>query len=337
MMNGTLETHWIDSRALEGNPLRDPSRRELRVYLPPGHAQEKVALPVVYFLHAFGSSGRSWTHFGGFGPTALERLDKLVSQGAIPRCIGVFPDGWTALGGTQWINSPAVGRYGDYLAQDVVSFVDRTYRTAPDRLARAVVGHSSGGYGALAMGRKHPELFGHVGSHSGDAYFEYCYLPDLPKAAAALLKFPDVGAWFADLLKRAAETKTRGDDFAVINVVAMAAHYSPKVGEPLNLELPFEEDTGRMRPGVWARWLEQDPVRFVRQHAESFRSLRSVFVDCGSRDEFNLRWGARMVAQALFDNGVEHVHEEFDDGHSGVGYRFERSLAYLVPRMVVAP
>lgn len=332
-MNGTLETHWIHSRALEGNALRDPSRRELLVYLPPSYAQASDRLPVVYFLHAFGNSVRSWTNFGGFGLTVLDRVDRLVSSGALPKFIGVFVDGWTTLGGTQWINSPAVGRYGDYAAQEVVAFVDRTYRTVPDRLSRAVVGHSSGGYGALAMGRKHPDVFGHIGSHSGDAYFEYCYLPEFPKAAAGLLKHAGVPAWLAELNRRATETKIRGEDFPVINIVAMAAHYSPNVGEPLNLELPFEEDTARIRPGVWARWLEHDPVRFVRNHAEAFRSLRSVFVDCGSKDEFHLRWGARMVAQALRDNGVEHVHEEFEDGHSGVGYRFERSLAYLVPRM----
>lgn len=335
-MRGTLTSHWLESRALEGNPLRDPSRREVLVYLPPDYETQGGRYPVVYFLHAFGSGVGGWKKPGGFTPSVPERLDQLVARSVIPPCIAVFPDGWTSVGGTQWINSAAVGRYGDYAAQDVVAFVDRTYRTIPDRAARAVVGHSSGGYGALSMGRRFSHVFAHLGVHAADAYFEYCYLPDLPKAAAALLKFPNVAAWHTDFIRRAAETKMRGDDFPVLNMLAMAAHYSPKAGEPLNFELPFEEDTARLRPSVWQRWLDQDPVRFVRQQAEEFRTLRSVWIDCGSKDEFQLRWGARMVAQALRDNGIEHVHQEFEDGHSGTGYRFEASLSYLVPRMTTA-
>lgn len=332
-MRGTLTSHWIDSRALEGNALRDPTRREVLVYLPPGYDSQSGRYPVVYFLHAFGSGVGGWTKFGGFTPTVPERLDALIASSQVPPCIGIFPDGWTSVGGTQWTNSAAVGRYGDYAAQEVVAFADRSYRTLPDRLARAVVGHSSGGYGALSMGRRHSDVFAHLGVHAADSYFEYCYLPDFPKAAAALLKFPDLAAWYADFTRRAAETKMRGDDFPVLNIVAMAAHYSPSVGDPLNVELPFEEDTARLRSSVWAKWLEHDPVRFVRQQAESFRALRSVWLDCGSKDEFHLRWGARMVAQALRDNGIEHVHQEFEDGHSGTGYRFEASLSYLLPRL----
>lgn len=335
-MNGALRSEWFESRALEGNPLRDPSRREVLIYLPPGYAEAQTRYPVVYFLHGFGGGVGNWTRFGGFTPTVPERLDRLISTQSLPPCIGVFVDGWTALGGTQWINSPAVGRYGDYLAQDVVAFVDRTFRSVPRREARAVVGQSSGGYGALSMGRRHAEVFAYLGAHAADSYFEYCYLPDFPKAAAGLLKHGAPQAWFEELVRRAAETKMKGDDFTVLNVVAMAAHYSPKIGEPLNLELPFEEDTARIRTSVWTRWLEQDPVRFVRQQGESFRSLRGVWVDCGSRDEYHLRWGARMVAQALRDIGVEHVHQEFDDGHTGTGYRYESSLLYLVPRMAEA-
>lgn len=332
-MKGVLETRELRSNALENNPLGDPASRRVTVYLPPGYAEGDQRYPVVYFLHAFGNSGGSWTNASPFAPSVPERLDALISSGAVPPAIGVFPDGWTSLGGSQWVNSESIGRYRDFVAKDVVGFVDRTYRTLPKAASRAVVGHSSGGYGALVMGRYHPDLFAHLSAQSADAYFEYCYLPDLPKAASALLKAGGVENWFQEFNQRARETKIRGDDFPVINTLAMAAAYSPKKGEPLNLELPFDLQTGRLRLDVWNRWLVHDPVRFVPKFLDAFRKLKTVFIDCGTRDEFNLRWGARMVADELKNSGVELIHEEFEDTHTGVSYRFARSLSVLVPRL----
>ncbi|WP_141324218.1 esterase family protein [Myxococcus sp. AB025B] len=332
-MKGLLETREVQSPALESNPLGDPARRKLTVYLPPGYAESDRRYPAVYFLHAFGNSGGTWTNASGFAPSVPERLDALIESGAVPPVVGVFPDAWTSLGGSQWINSDAIGRYRDYLAKDIVGFVDRTFRTLPRAASRAVLGHSSGGYGALVMGRYHPEVFSLLGAHSADAYFEYCYLPDLPKAASSLLKSGGIESWQGEFRQRVRETKMRGDDFPVVNTLAMAAAYSPKKGEPLNLELPFDAQTGRLKLDVWNRWLVHDPVRFVPKFLDAFRKLKGVFLDCGTRDEFNLRWGTRMLADDLRNAGVDLVHEEFEDGHSGVSYRFERSLSVLLPKL----
>jgi S-formylglutathione hydrolase FrmB len=331
-MRGRREWTEVDSQALRDNPLGDPSRRPLLVYLPPGHDAGGRRLPAVYFLHGFTGTARGWTHAAPFQPTVPERLDELVSSGLVPPLVGVFVDGWTALGGSQWTNSAAIGRYRDYLARDVVACVDARFPTAPEAAARAVVGKSSGGYGALVMGAHHPDVFGHVACHSGDAAFEYCYLPDFPRAAAALER-SDPAAWFQRMLQRGRETKLRPEDHGVLNILAMAAAYSPREGAPLGLELPFDPATARLREEVWSRWLEHDPVRFVPRAIAAFRRLGSVYVDCGSRDEFNLRWGARMIVEALRAGGVEVLHEEFDDGHRGTDYRYVRSLAHLGPRL----
>ncbi len=330
-MRGRLETARFRSEALQGNPLGDPAEREVVAWLPPSQARG-ARLPAVYFLHGFSAGGRSWTNFQAFTPSVPERIDALVASGAIPELVAVFVDGRTSLGGCQWVNSEAVGRYGDYLARDVVSFAERQWGALPRREARAAVGKSSGGYGALAAGRDHPDVFAHLGCHAGDAAFEYCYLPDLPKAAGALLG-TDPARWLASMVERARETRLGDGDHAVLNVLAMAAHYSPRAGAPLGLELPFEPETGALRPEVWARWLERDPVRFVPRHLEAFRRLSTVYLDCGTRDEFNLRWGARQVAQALRQAGVAVVHEEFDDGHFGIDYRYARSLGVIAPRL----
>ncbi len=330
-MHGTLVELQLDSRALAENPLGDAPRRLVLAYLPPGHGA--APLPAVYFLHGFTGSARGWTNTSVFAPTVPERLDALVASGAIPPLVGVFPDGMTALGGTQWTNAPAVGRYQDYVAEDVVAHVERTLGTIPRREARAIVGKSSGGYGALAMGRDRPDVFAHLACHAGDAYFEYCYLSDFPKAAAALAGATDAADWLAAARRRAAETKLSGGDHPVLNVLAMAAHYAADPAAPLGLALPFELPSGRVREDVWTRWLEHDPVRFVPRALDAYRRLASVFVDCGTKDEFNLRWGARMVVAALRGGGIEVVHEEFEDGHMGINYRYDTSLRFIAPRL----
>lgn len=330
-MLGRLEMATFASPALRGNPLGDPAERSLLLYLPPEY-DRGGRFPVIFFLHGFTSSVHSWTNFAPFGLNVPQRLDRLVVSGVIPGVIGAFLDGWTAIGGTQWINSPAVGAYQDYVATDAVSFVDHRLRTIPRPESRAIVGKSSGGYGALSLGRSHPEVFGHVASHAGDAGFEYCYLGDFPKAAAEL-QGTDAASWLQAMCRRAREKKLRGCDHPVLNILALAAHYSPRPGAPLGLELPFDPLTARLRPEVWTRWLEHDPVRFVPANLEFFRRLSSIYLDCGSRDEFNLSWGARMVAESLRAGGVEVTHEEFDDGHRDINYRYDRSLGFLVPRM----
>jgi S-formylglutathione hydrolase FrmB len=329
-MNGTLLELEVDAPSLAGNALGDPARRTVLVWVPPGGAERR---PTVTFLHGYGGSARGWTNVSLFAPTVPERLDALVAAGEIPPVVGVFPDGATALGGTQWTNAPAVGRYQDWVADDVVRAVEARLGTLSRREGRAVVGKSSGGYGALCLGRDRPDVFALVAAHAPDCCFEYCYLPDLPKAAAALLGAADPGAWLDAARRKARETKLGGADLTPLSILAMAAHYSPSPGSPLGLELPFALPTARLREEVWARWLEHDPVRFVPRAAAAFRSLAGVFLDCGTRDEFNLRWGTRMVAEALRAAGVAVEHQEFDDGHMGTSYRYDASLRWLAPRL----
>ncbi|MBM4779360.1 MAG: esterase family protein, partial [Archangiaceae bacterium] len=167
-MKGTIQLFQVFAGSLEGNPLNDPSTRTIPVYLPPGYADSpEQRYPVVYFLHGFSGNGLQWLNTSPFTRTVPERLDFLIAQQGLPPCIGVFVDGWTSLGGSQWINSEGIGRYRDYVARDLVAFVDRTFRTVTKGTARALVGKSSGGDGALGISRFHPELGGPSGVHSG--------------------------------------------------------------------------------------------------------------------------------------------------------------------------
>lgn len=310
-----------ESRVLRGNPLGDPHVRELFVYLPRGYDGTDQRYPTVYFLTGFTGRGKMLLNDHAFSPNVPERLDRLIAAGTIRPMIAVMPNCFTYYGGSQYINSTATGNYEDYLTKEIVPFVDENFRTANDRNSRAVMGISSGGYGSLIMALRHADVFGLACSHSGDAYFEYCYPNDFAKAFRLIKGDP-----IAFMKKFWSEEKKGKDDFAALNTIGMAACYSPNGA---SFDLPFELDTGEIRRDVWSRWLEHDPVRLAEKHVENLKSLKLLYLDAGNRDEFALDIGAKILSKKLTDLGVKHMHEEFDDGHFSIGYRYNRSLELI--------
>jgi len=278
-----------------------------------------------------------WANRRAFAPTFLEQVDGLFAGGAVPPMVVVLVDGWTSWGGAQYLDTPAIGRYSSYLSDDVVGWVDERYGTRPDPTGRAVVGHSSGGYGALVNGLLRPDVWGAVASHAGDALFEAAYLPEFPVATRTLQQDYEGSwdRWWADVAGRG--LLTRDTDFPLLNLWCMAACYS---AEPDGtVVLPVAPD-GRLRPDVWARWLAWDPVRLIAERAAAARQWRAVWVDGGSRDEVYLDLGARAVRAALTDAGVpdERVGFEIHGGrHGGQEARFLLSLGFLASRLGIDP
>ena len=171
---GTVKILRHTSRVLAGNPLDDPVTRDVIVYLPPDYDSGDERYPTVYCLTGFTGRGRMLLNDQAFTPNLAERMDRLIAAGGVRPTIVVMPDCFTHLGGSQYINSSATGRYEDYLTQEIVPFVDDNFRTLVHPEQRGVMGKSSGGYGSLVMGLRHPDVFGLVCSTSGDAYFEIC-------------------------------------------------------------------------------------------------------------------------------------------------------------------
>jgi S-formylglutathione hydrolase FrmB len=325
---GTVVRERIASKALAGNPLGDPSERELPVYLPPGYDRERARrYPVVLVLTGFTGFGEMMFRRQPFGESFPQRLDRLIATKKIPPMIVTSPDCFTALGGSQYVDSAATGNYETHVVREIVPFLDANFRTLATARHRGVAGKSSGGYGALMLAMKHPDVFGALASHSGDAYFDYCYRFDFVKCWTALMKAGGVEQWLA---KFRAQPKAKSDDVLVINVVAMAACYSPNPKAPAGFDLPFDMETGEERADVMARWRKFDPVVACAKYAKNLKKLRGVFVDCGLKDEFALHAGARILVKRLRELRVKPlVHEEFDDGHMDITYRYDVSLPWL--------
>ena len=326
---GRVVIESFTSAVLAGNPAGDPHVRRVPVYLPPAYDTEpERRFPVLHVLSGFTGRGRMLLNDNPWSPALDDRLDALIAAGC-GELIVVMPDAFTRFGGSQYLNSTATGRYEDHLVGELVPWVDARFRTRPGREHRGVAGKSSGGYGALVLGMRHPDVFGALACHSGDMYFDYCYRADVPKACTVLQRAGGPGAFLTAFEARRQKDK---DDFLALNILAMAACYSPDPAAELGVALPFDLATGAFRDDVWARWLAHDPLALLAAHADALRSLRLLYLDCGSRDEFHLHHGARLFTRELARLGIAHTYEEFDDGHMNVPYRYDVSL----PRLAAA-
>lgn len=327
MARGRVQVIEFESEVLRGNPAGDPAVRRVPVWTPPSYEAEPARrYPVVYVLTGFTGRGRALLNDNLWSPSLDDRLDALVAAGRCGEVIAVMPDCATRFGGSQYLNSAATGRYADHLVDELVPWVDANFRTRATRDARGVAGKSSGGFGALTLGLTRADVFGAVACHSGDLYFEFCYGPDLPKACSVL---QEAGGPRAFLEKFEAKPQKGKDDFLALNILAMAACYSPDPAAELGAALPVDLATAEPRPDVWARWLAHDPLRLLAAHEAALRSLRLLYLDCGTKDEFHLHHGARRFVRELAARGIAHHYEEFDDGHMNVSYRYDTSLPLL--------
>ena len=317
----------LDSRCLQGNFLGDPTRRTLPVYLPPGYDESgSRRYPVGFYLAGFLGTGHSQLNWKPWAEGLPARLDRLIGEGQMGPMIVAFPDCFTALGGSQYINSAACGNYDDYLNKELVPLVDSHFRTAAGPEHRAVFGKSSGGFGAIVQGMLHPETWGALACHSGDSYFEFCFLTDLPKTLNEIGKHGGVSQFLSAFFKK---KKRSGAETHAIMHLAMAACFDPQPDHPDRFELPVDLETGRLRPSRWERWLAWDPVRMISEHRDALKDMALVFVDCGSRDQYHLQYGARQMRDELMKYGIEHVYDEFPDNHSSIDYRMDVSLPLL--------
>jgi S-formylglutathione hydrolase FrmB len=328
-MPGRIETVTVDSQVLAGNPLGDPARRAVPVWLPPSYDRDpQRRFPVIYWLAGFTGTGPSLFQGTPWQPSLAVRLDRLAESGAMGEVIVVAPDCFTRFGGSQYLDSSASGAYETHLCTELVPEIDRNFRTTGTRSGRGIGGKSSGGFGALVLGMRHPDLFAAIASHAGDGYFELSVLHDIPKVVRTLRRHGGV-----DGFVRAFDSAPnhRSEDITTMMMLAMAAAYAPdpSPSRPHGFALPFDLETGEIDEPVWRRFKAWDPVELVGLHAEALRQMALVYLDAGTRDEWALDLAARILARRMRALGIKVEHQEFEDGHMNTAYRYEISLPLM--------
>ncbi|BBH70568.1 enterochelin esterase [Actinoplanes sp. OR16] len=330
---GNLHQGTIDSVLLKDNPLGDPHVRPLWVYTPPGYAETTDRFPAIYVIQGYSGQVEMWGNRQAFRRPFIETADRVFAENRAPGCILVFVDAWTAYGGSQFVDSPGTGKYHSYLCDEIVPYVDAQFRTIAHRDSRAISGKSSGGFGAMITPMLRPDLFGALATHAGDALYEYCYLNEFAKSARALREYDhDILKWWDDFNSRVSMTKEHDMSLTLL-LGCTAAFSADEDGTP---RLPFDPRSGQLIPELWERWLAWDPIRMIDRYADELRSLRAVWIDAGTRDEWFLDLGAEAFKDGLTRIGLpaDRVNFElFPAAHGGIDYRYPLAVEWLANRL----
>ncbi|HVZ90635.1 MAG TPA: alpha/beta hydrolase-fold protein [Rhizomicrobium sp.] len=321
---GAVHRLTLDSQILKGNLLGDPTERIIDVYVPAGH--DGKGLPLLVDLVGFTAGGPVHTNWKNFSENLPERLDRLIGTGAMAPCVVAFPDCFTKLGGNQYVNSSAMGKWDDFLLKEAVPFVEKAFGCGGAG-KRGCFGKSSGGYGAMVHALLHPDFWAAAASHSGDMGFDLMYRHEFVPVLRALAKIGyDIGKWVDDFW---AAKKVKDSEVGIIMMLAQAASFDPDPTARYGVRLPVTLDTCEIIEERWANWLKWDPLTMVETRGAGLKALKALYIDCGDIDQYNLVYGARRMHRALEKLGVAHMYEEFPDDHTAVDYRMDVSLPFL--------
>lgn len=326
-----------ESRLLRGNAMNDPADRWLPVYVPPGYdAKRAEPYPVVFLLAGWSGRGARYLDDGGaFSPSLPERLDRMVLSGDLPPTLVVFPDCSTRLGASQYVNSAANGPYMDYLADELVAFVDANFHTHRSANFRGLIGHSSGGMGALVTGMLRPDRFRSVGSSAGDGFYPLLYVRPIPILIRCIKKAGGVIPFIERFLASPNPMGLLGrDDGETMMCLSMCPCYAPNLDVPvLRGDLWFDLETGELVPEVWEKFLAWDPVQMVDRYGASLQQLRHIHLEAGSEDEYGLHLAHRQIAARMRRQGLKPLVDEYPGKHSGHHHRMGERIARMVKRM----
>jgi len=321
---GELHRLWHKSSVLEGNPLGDPTERELFVWTPPNWKPSE-SLPLLVDLKGYMSSALAHANWNPTGENVPERLDRLAHEG-MPRVVVAFPDCFTKLFGNQYLNSAGTGRYADYVCDEIVVTVEAKFNCG-GKGRRGLFGKSSGGYGAAWHGMHRADFWDAISINSGDMGFDALYIGPLVNDIGRLAKhdYSIEKFWNAALAQK---KSSFSQQVAMMNF-AQSAFYDPDPSQFLSMRLPLDPYTGEFIAERWANWMAHDPVVMFDTLGDNLRKLKLIYMDCGDHDNFGIHLGMRRFAKKLKAANIAHTYEEFDDDHMDVDYRMDVFLPIL--------
>lgn len=302
---GTVQEIVVHGRSLEGNLDNDPPDRQVSVYLPPSYNREtKRRYPVVYFLHGFTDTNAKWFGAERKWINLRDLLDRAIADGSAKEMIAVVPNAYTRFQGSFYSNSIVTGNWEDFIASDLVRYIDAHYRTLNSAESRGLAGHSMGGYGTIRIGMKHPDVFGSIYALSP------CCLMwggDFQPTGAVNLKLQAIHT----------ETALAQTDVQTFATFAQAAAWSPNPDNPpFYVDFPGQAN-GTSRPEIVAKWSANLPLAFIDQYRRSLERLHAIAFDVGDQDDFaHVPLGAKQLDAVLNEYHVQHTFEEYPGTHT---------------------
>lgn len=291
----------IASKAFEGNKIGVSGQRRVRVYLPEGYQTSGRRYPVVYYLHNLFEDEKVAFDRDGFG----RLLDQAIAAKAVSPVIVIAADFSTTLGSSIYTSSPVTGRWDDFLAVELVGWTDRTFRTLARRESRGLAGDRMGGYGAIAMGMRHSDVFGSV----------YALHP----VGAGVGLQPMSSRPNLELLQNARSLDDlKADGFSQLFTAIYQAHLPNLDKPPLYVDLPARKVDGEVvvDARTTARLIDSFALDHqVLRHADALKTLRGLKFDWGRNDPNpDHVISAQALSRMLTELGVPHEAEEYVGG-----------------------
>ncbi len=305
----------LKSKALEGNYLNDPVEREILVFYP-----DKIVdnSPLLIELAGLNGTPKLNNRFS-------QVLNKLYKKDLLKNAIIINPNFSTKYHVNQYINSPAVGNYDDFIINEIIPYMSDLYHTKNVGL----FGKSSGGFGAYTLAVNHPDVISGFADHFGDSCFEYVYIPDIPITYKELHN-KSINEYLNEKSKKEDLTD---NEIRALNIIGMSAFYSYNEDSELKFDLPFERDTGSFKPDIWNKWIKYDPAKNVVNYISNLKKLKAIYLDVGTEDEYSLFIGMSTLHKKMEKNGIDHQYEEFKGGHFYNTTRYEESLPFLIKKL----
>ncbi len=298
---GSVERIKVHAKSLEGNLEGDSPDRDVSIYLPPSYKKSPDRrYPVLYFLHGFTDDDARWFGLQKHWISLPAILDKVFARGAAKEMIVVMPNAFTAFQGSMYSNSVTTGDWETFVSRELVAYMDGHYRTIPDVASRGLAGHSMGGYGAMRLGMKNPEVFSSIYLLS-----PCCMSPNLSPRPGSGSPSP------AEKIKTQEEVAKA--DFMTKATLASAAAWSPNPkNPPLYVDLPTKD--GEFQPLVAAKWAANAPLAMVDQYIPNLRRLKAIAFDAGTQDR-SIAAGIQTLDGILTNYAISHTFEIYEGDH----------------------
>jgi len=311
---GTVERIKVHGKGLEGNLEGDSPDRDVSVYLPPSYGKDKKRrYPVVYFLHGFTDSDDKWYGFTKHWINLPEVVNKAFADPNVGEMILVTPNAYTRYGGSMYSNSVTTGDWEDYVANELVAYIDAHYRPIAQAASRGLAGHSMGGYGSLRIGQKHPEVFSSVYLLS-----PCCLTPNTRTAEGN-----------GEITSRIQAVKEPADiekaDFMTKIIFASGAAWSPNPKKPpFYMDLPLSSD--ETQPSITAKWTANAPLASIDQYIPNLKKLHALAFDAGDKDT-GIAASIKVMDAMLNNYNIKHTYEEYGGDHiNRIGERIETKM-----------